>query len=147
MWVQRVCWTRQKKLLFIFRFNLFFQTPCHQFYWKEPVIYAAGPTFRDLKSSASVKTRNAANMKNLRTDVNRFSCYLCLIYYYRSKMVLLVGPQSPGSSLYRCSTVIAIGCPGIVWSRRTFGLLCQRTTAHELCSVGKTFFELIFFTV
>ena len=50
-------------------FNLFFHTPCHQFYRKEPVIYAAGPKFRDLKSSASVKTRNAANMKNLRTDV------------------------------------------------------------------------------
>ena len=30
----------------------------------------------DLKSSASVKTRNAANMKNLRTDV-------CLTKFYK----------------------------------------------------------------
>ena len=56
-------------------FNLFFHTPCHQFYRKEPVTYPAGPKFRDLKSSASVKTRNAANMKNLRTDV-------CLTKFY-----------------------------------------------------------------
>ena len=59
---------QDKQLLFISVFNLFFQTPCHQFYRKEPVIYAVGPKFRDLKSSASVETRSAANMKNLRTD-------------------------------------------------------------------------------
>ena len=50
-------------------------------------------------------------------------------------------------SLYRCSTVISIGCPGIIWSLKTSGLLCQRTTAHDLCSQGKTFFYLTFFTV
>jgi len=55
--------------------------------------------------------------------------------------------KSLGLSSYRCSTVISIGCPGIVWSLRTSGVLCQRTTAHELCSQGKTFFELTFFTV
>ena len=40
-----------------------------------------------------------------------------------------------GPSLNRFFNAISIGCPGIVWSLRTsgHGLLCQRTTAHELC--------------
>ena len=62
-----------------------------------------------------------------------------------SRHVLLV----PGLALllYRCSTLISIGCPGIIWSLKTSGVLCQCTTAHELCSKGKTFFYLTFFTV
>ena len=34
---RRVCWTRQTSVIYIF-LNLIFQTPCHQFYEKEPVM-------------------------------------------------------------------------------------------------------------
>ena len=57
-------------------------------------------------------------------------------------MKLSLGRFELGTTLNR-----SIGCPRTVWSLRTSSLLCQRTTAHELSSQWKTFFELTFLTL
>ena len=46
-----------------------------------------------------------------------------------------------GPSMYRCSTVISIGCPVIVWSLRASRLLCQSWPLHTNSAAKTTRFS------
>ena len=52
---------------------------------------------------------------------------------------------SLGPSLYRYSTVISIGCPGIVWPLRTSVLLCQSWPLHTNSAAKKRRFTFLRF--